>query len=83
MEWFLPRKQSYTTYTDSIDPSLIKKKTKDIFNQYYLLKDQLKKYRQIEKRWWDSIKLPAGYVIKLETVYCYCSVRKDYFLMGS
>jgi hypothetical protein len=51
MEWFLPREKAYTAYTDSliIDPSWLKDK-KTLFSQYYLLKDQLKKYRQIEKK---------------------------------
>jgi murein L,D-transpeptidase YcbB/YkuD len=88
MEWFLPReKQSYTTYTDSliIDPSLIKKDKKTLFNQYYLLKDQLKKYRQIEKKGgWDSIKLPAGYkTIKIgDSLQAIALVRKRLFLDG-
>jgi murein L,D-transpeptidase YcbB/YkuD len=88
MEWFLPReKQSYTTYTDSliIDPSLIKKDKKTLFSQYYLLRDQLKKYRQIEKKGgWDSIKLPAGFkTLKIgDSLIAIAQVRKRLFLGG-
>ncbi|WP_035668636.1 murein L,D-transpeptidase [Flavobacterium sp. 83] len=51
--WYLPRKkQSYVSYLDSllIDPSLINKNEKGVLRQYYLLKDVLQKYRQIEKK---------------------------------
>ena len=86
--WFLPReKQSYTAYTDSliIDPALLKKDKKTLFSQYYLLKDQLKKYRQIEKKGgWDSIKLPAGFkTLKIgDSVQAIAQVRKRLFLDG-
>ncbi|MBC5838325.1 L,D-transpeptidase family protein [Flavobacterium muglaense] len=88
MEWFLPReKQTYGTYTDSllIDPSLIKKDKKALFSQYYLLRDQLKKYRQIEKKGgWDSITLPAGVkTLKIgDSVQAIGQVRKRLFLDG-
>jgi hypothetical protein len=76
------KKQSYTAYTDSliIDPSLIKKK-KTLFSQYYLLKDQLKKYRQIEKKKAGIALLPDGLkTLKLEIVST--QVRKRLFLDG-
>ncbi|NRT16203.1 murein L,D-transpeptidase YcbB/YkuD [Flavobacterium sp. 28A] len=88
MQWFLPRdKQSYAAYTDSliIDPSLIKKDKKTLFSQYYLLKDQLKKYRQIEKKGgWDSITIPAGFkTLKIgDSVQAIAQVRKRLFLDG-
>jgi murein L,D-transpeptidase YcbB/YkuD len=88
MEWFLPReKQSYTAYTDSliIDPSLVKRNKKTLFSQYYLLKDQLKKYRQIEKQGgWDSIALPTGYkTLKIgDSLEAIALVRKRLFLDG-
>jgi len=88
MEWFLPReKQSYTAYTDSliIDPSLIKKDKKTLFSQYYLLKDQLKKYRQIEKKGgWDSIKMPVEFkTLKIgDSLPAIAQVRKRLFLDG-
>jgi murein L,D-transpeptidase YcbB/YkuD len=88
MEWFLPReKQLYTAYTDSliIEPSLIKKNKKTLFSQYYLLKDQLKKYRQIEKKGgWDSITLPAGIkTLKIgDSLPAIAQVRKRLFLDG-
>jgi murein L,D-transpeptidase YcbB/YkuD len=59
MEWYLPRKkQSYGTYLDSllIDPSLINKDEKGVISQYFLLKNALKKYRQIEQKGgWKTI----------------------------
>ena len=64
MEWFLPReKQSYSQYLDSllVNPALIKKNRNGLFAQYYLLKNVLKTYRQIEKKGgWDSIILNSG-----------------------
>ncbi|OCB74345.1 L,D-transpeptidase family protein [Flavobacterium crassostreae] len=64
MEWFLPReKQSYEMYTDSllVDLTQIKKDKKNLFGQYYLLKEYLKKYRKIEQNGgWDSIVMPAN-----------------------
>jgi murein L,D-transpeptidase YcbB/YkuD len=88
MEWFLPReKQTYAAYTDSllIDPSVIKKNKKTLFSQYYLLKNQLKKYREIEKKGdWDSITLPAGYkTLKIgDSLQAIAQVRKRLFLDG-
>lgn len=59
--WFLPRKKkSYVNYLDSllIDPSLINKDEKGVLKQYYLLRDVLKEYRQIEKKGgWKPIAL--------------------------
>jgi murein L,D-transpeptidase YcbB/YkuD len=59
MEWYLPRKkQSYGTYLDSllIDPNLINKDEKGVLSQYFLLKNALKKYRQIEQKGgWKTI----------------------------
>jgi murein L,D-transpeptidase YcbB/YkuD len=61
MEWYLPRKkQSYVNYLDSllIDPSLINKDEKGVLSQYFLLKEVLLKYRQMEKKGgWKSIAL--------------------------
>lgn len=50
--WFLPRKNlSYENLLDSllVDPELLSKNEKQLFRQYYKLRDVLKKYRQIEK----------------------------------
>lgn len=59
MEWYLPRKkQSYVNYLDSllVDPSLINKNEKGVLSQYFLLKDVLFKYREMEKKGgWKSI----------------------------
>jgi murein L,D-transpeptidase YcbB/YkuD len=64
MEWFLPReKQSYGKYLDSllVNPSLIKKNEKGLFAQYYLLKNVLKSYREIEKNGgWETIKMDSA-----------------------
>ncbi|CAM2828574.1 L,D-transpeptidase family protein [Flavobacterium frigoris] len=60
--WYLPRKkQSYVNRLDSLlqDPSLINKQLKDLPGQYYLLKDALQNYRNIEKNGgWDPIVFP-------------------------
>jgi murein L,D-transpeptidase YcbB/YkuD len=60
--WYLPRKkQSYINRLDSLlqDPSLINKQLKDLPGQYYLLKDALQNYHNIEKNGgWDPIILP-------------------------
>lgn len=59
--WFLPRKkQSYVSYLDSLlaNPSLLDKEDKGILSQYYLLKDVLQQYREIEKKGgWKAIAL--------------------------
>lgn len=63
MGWYLPRKkQSYGTYLDSllIDPSLINKEAKGVLSQYFLLKNVLKKYRQIEQKGgWKPINIDS------------------------
>ena len=88
IEWFLPReKQTYTDYTDSliIEPALLKKDKKKLYSQYYLLKEQLKKYRQIEKKGgWGSISLPTGYkTLKIgDSLPAIGLVRKRLFLDG-
>ncbi|MFV5693976.1 L,D-transpeptidase family protein [Flavobacterium sp. LB3P122] len=59
--WYLPRKkQSYVSYLDSllINPSLINKDEKGVLKQYYLLKDVLHEYREIQKKGgWKTIAL--------------------------
>jgi hypothetical protein len=48
--WYLPKtivRQSIRLFTQ--DPSLINKQLKDLPGQYYLLKDALQNYRDIEK----------------------------------
>jgi murein L,D-transpeptidase YcbB/YkuD len=59
MEWYLPRKkQSYVNYLDALleDASLINKDEKGVLSQYFLLKDFLLKYRQMEKKGgWKTI----------------------------
>ncbi len=60
--WYLPRKkQSYVNRLDSLlqDPSLINKRDKDLLGQYYLLKEALQKYRNIENQGgWSPIVWP-------------------------
>ncbi|CAM2828486.1 L,D-transpeptidase family protein [Flavobacterium frigoris] len=57
--WFLPRKNiSYDNLLDSLltDPQLLSKNEKQLFTQYYKLRDVLKKYRAIEQSGdWDPI----------------------------
>jgi murein L,D-transpeptidase YcbB/YkuD len=58
-DWFLPRKNvSYASLLDSVlaTPQLLNKNEKQLFGQYYKLRDALKKYREIEKSGdWDII----------------------------
>jgi L,D-transpeptidase YcbB len=62
--WYLPREKiSYHTYLDSVVKDLkFKKEFKhDYFNQYYALKNVLKKYIEIRKKGgWLEIKLDKG-----------------------
>jgi len=62
--WYLPREKiSYNAYLDSIVKELeLKKEFKhDYFNQYYALKNVLKKYIEIQKNGgWIQIKLDKG-----------------------
>lgn len=63
--WYLPRKkQSYVSYLDSllVNPSLINKDEKSVLGQYYRLKNELKKYREIQKKGrWNTIELDTAF----------------------
>lgn len=51
-DWFLPRKKiSYVALLDSVlaAPQLLDKNEKQLFGQYYKLRNALRKYREIEK----------------------------------
>ncbi|WP_369752980.1 murein L,D-transpeptidase [Flavobacterium sp. WC2409] len=62
--WFLPRKNiSYKTLLDSLlnTPELLDKNEKQLFGQYYKLRDALMRYRQIEKSGdWKPIETESG-----------------------
>jgi murein L,D-transpeptidase YcbB/YkuD len=64
--WFLPRKKlSYINYLDSImaNPSLIEKNEKEVFGQYYSLKEVLQKYKKIAKdNSWDPIVTDSSFI---------------------
>ena len=59
--WFLPRKSiSYEQLLDSLltDPQLLRKNEKQLFGQYYKLREVLKKYRAIEQNGdWGNIEI--------------------------
>jgi murein L,D-transpeptidase YcbB/YkuD len=59
IRWFIPRKNlSYSNLLNSLlaNPELLSKNEKQLFRQYYKLRDVLKKYRQIEENGdWDLI----------------------------
>lgn len=59
MGWFIPRKKpSYVNYLDSLlkNPLLIHKDERELFGQYYRLREELKKYRQMsQKGLWTTI----------------------------
>lgn len=61
MNWFLSReKQSFVNYLDSLltNPSLLHKDEKEVFGQYFRLREMLKKYNEIDKsREWKPIQL--------------------------
>lgn len=86
--WYLPRKkQSYVNRLDSLlqDPSLINKQLKDLPGQYYLLKDALLRYRDLEKKGgWD----PIIYSKKLKSLQLgdtsdvILQIRKRLFITG-
>ena len=62
--WFLPRKTlSYSTLLDSLidNPKLLNKNEKQLFKQYYKLREALKKYRLIEKKGaWNFIEMDTS-----------------------
>lgn len=86
--WYLPRKkQSYVNNLDSLlqDPSLINQKDKGLLGQYYLLKDILKQYRDIEKKGgWNPIVLPKKIKsLKLkDTANVILQIRKRLYATG-
>lgn len=59
--WFLPRKNvSYERLLDSLltDPQLVQKNEKQLFGQYYKLREVLNKYRTIEQNGdWGNIEI--------------------------
>ena len=61
MGWYLPRKkQSYVDYLGSIlaQPSLINKDESEVYGQYYRLREQLKKYREMDQKGeWNPIEV--------------------------
>jgi len=88
MEWHLPRKkQSYVSYLDSLlrKPSLIYEKEKGVLDQYFLLRDALKKYRQIEKKGgWNTITVDStvkSYKIK-DSATVIAQIRERLFQSG-
>jgi murein L,D-transpeptidase YcbB/YkuD len=87
LEWYLPRKkQSYVSYLDSllIDPSLINKDEKGVLSQYYLLKDVLQKYRQIEKKGgWKAITIDSVESYKPgDSAAAIAQIRQRLFITG-
>lgn len=59
IDWFLPRKNtSYPTLLDSLlgAPQLLDENEKQLFRQYYKLREALRKYRELEKSGdWEPI----------------------------
>ncbi|WP_413999925.1 L,D-transpeptidase family protein [Flavobacterium sp. W1B] len=88
LDWFLPRKkQSYVNRLDSLlqDPSLINQQEKGLLGQYYLLKNALKNYRDIEKKGgWSPIVFPKNIKsLKLkDTANVILQIRKRLFITG-
>ena len=86
--WYLPhKKQSYVNYLDSllVNSSLIKKDKKGVLAQYFLLKDALKKYREIEKAGkWDTIVVDSTVKsIKIgDSSKTIAQIRQRLFILG-
>jgi len=86
--WYLPRKkQSYVNYLDSIiaNPSLIDKNEKEVFEQYYRLKEVLQKYRKIEKEGpWNPIVTDTGSTNfkRGDSAQAIAQIRTRLFILG-
>lgn len=86
--WYLPhKKQSYVNYLDSllVQSSLINKNKKGVIAQYFLLKNALKKYREIEKsEKWDPIVLDSTVKsIKIgDSSKTIAQIRKRLYILG-
>ncbi|WP_367756674.1 murein L,D-transpeptidase [Flavobacterium sp. WC2430] len=86
--WYLPRKkQSYVNRLDSLlqDPALINKPNKGVLGQYYLLKEALQNYRNIEKKGgWNPIEIPKKMKsLQLgDTSAVVLQIRKRLFISG-
>jgi murein L,D-transpeptidase YcbB/YkuD len=86
--WFLPRKKlSYVNYLDSIiaNPSLIEKNEKEVFGQYYSLKEVLQKYKKIAKdNSWDPIETDSSFIAFKpgDSSQTIAQIRHRLFLLG-
>lgn len=86
--WFLPRKKlSYVNYLDSIiaNPSLIEKNEKEVFGQYYSLKEVLQKYKKIAKdNSWDPIETDSSFTAFKpgDSSQVIAQIRHRLFLLG-
>ncbi len=86
--WLLPRKQvSYDRLLDSVisDPALLNRNDSILFSQYYLLRDILKRYREIEKKGgWTLIDLdPRLKAYKPgDTAKAILQIRERLFISG-
>ena len=87
MGWFLEREPtSYVAYLDTLlaNPGLVNKQMQ-LNNQYYLLKEALKNYKEIAQNGgWDTIKIPDNFkVLKLkDSSDLLVSIRKRLFVTG-
>ena len=86
MEWDLPQKKiSYESLLDSLleMPSSMFMVTEPVFRQYALLKNYLKKYREIEASgWWPLIQADKKVYRKGDTSNVIAAIRKRLFLTG-
>jgi L,D-transpeptidase YcbB len=86
--WLLPRKQvSYAQLLDSVmtDPKVLNSDDSVLYNQYYKLRDVLKRYREIEKKGgWSVIDInPAVKSYKRgDTAKAILQIRERLFITG-
>ncbi len=86
--WYLPRQNvSYVDYLAELmkDPEKLEKDEKEIISQYYLLKNGLKKYQDIQKKGgWGKIEFPQNVKTLKEgdSAVAIAQIRKRLFITG-
>ena len=85
LEWYIPRKKkNYQMVLDSLVSSALCEKLQEPVNQYYIrLKDQLKKYRAIQKRGGFPLIVTNKKLLSVgENDSCLQKVKQHLFLTG-
>ena len=84
LEWLLPRKEtSYQAMLDSLLSGKDVLKNAPVYQQYFLLKDYLKKYNEIKKTGgWDSIKADRKIYRVGDSTASVTKLKQRLFLLG-